>query len=212
MAQVVAVQEIDLALLSAAYKEIGAVADRGRQDHGATGAEVGIVGVESVLVERREIIDHVQPTTGGQLNETIAQAVGIHVCIVGVKSAIARFKIEVAVPIDGRCLAALPYASIAAIGVGVVSRSEGKGSSIVTKYPAVVGRIITVGSVADVNGAIEQHQAWPVQLPQGIELDHPANTPVTVSRDRRTRHIGIAPVVDRIADHDGSRRTFQLHW
>ena len=103
----------------------------------------------------------------------------------------------------------MPYARVAAIGVGVVSGGEGKGSGIVTEHPAVVGKVIAVGSERDVNGAIEQHQAWPVKLPQSVEMDDPANTAVAGTRDRRPRHISVAAaIVDRIRDHHGAAELF----
>src|SRR5215831_1344565 len=156
MSQIVTVQQIDFALLTTSHEKVRvrSTAYGIREHHGAAGAKVLVDTVESSVIVRGKIIDHVESVGRREPYETFAQTIGIRIRVVGVKRAVAGFKIHVPIAINGGGLSALPDTVKAAIRAGVVSSGERESRSVVAQHPAVVWPVVAVGGKSDVNDSI----------------------------------------------------------
>ena len=144
LSQVVAVEQVDRAFLAGGHDQVRMAGDAGRvgQHQGRAGAEILVGVVERVDVVGCEVIDDFQAPAigilvgrrGGRVGLDLDQgfvivivggeAVGIEGRIAAAGVAVAGFKVEGGLPvegfvrIEGQAAAAAPDASLAAIGVG----------------------------------------------------------------------------------------------
>src|SRR2546430_17422210 len=93
------------------------------EKHNAAGPEIVVYGIELVLIEWREVIDHHQPIVwsrvgGGDFDETVAQAVRGLAGIIGEECPVSRFEINIAFVVCCGAAATLPDAGQPAVWTG----------------------------------------------------------------------------------------------
>ena len=202
--------------------------DAGRvgQHQGRAGAEILVGVVERVDVVGCEVIDDLQAPAigilvgrgGGRVGLDLDQgfvivvvggeAVGIEGRRAAARVAVAGFKVEGGLPIEGfvriegQAAAAAPDASLAAIGVG--AQDPGKNHPLRRQVgdvpcddPAMIRADVAVRSPFGVDHAVHQAQGGAVGLVQGVELDHAPDIAVARAVDVDRCVIGV--IVCRVA-------------
>jgi hypothetical protein len=144
--QVSATDDIDAPLLARAYQLVGA-----RQQHDATRAQVVILTVEARLIERREVIHHLQPVLRAQLDVAIAQ---IHPTAIGIKGAVATGHIEIARTICRQPVTSLPETPSTSGEHVVIDCDLLVAFGIIAHDPAFPARIVAVGTPIHIHYSI----------------------------------------------------------
>src|SRR5664280_2825100 len=167
--EIVAVEEIDVAVLAAGDRQVRIGPGLVRQQNDACRSQIQIIPRHSCLIERSEVIQ--QRYTGRpwfQLHDAVAQ-VRTGFLTKGVEGAIGNREIEIAVGIRGNSAAAHPNASLVAVGSGNPTSGLLQRRRVVRNDPAVISAKIAVGCKRNIQPAFVEQQCGPLQVEAGVE-------------------------------------------
>src|SRR3954469_3346517 len=195
LAEVAAVEDVELPLLAAAHGHVAA----GDED-GAAGAEVAIAAFEGQVVVGREPVEDGQGVAVAlELEEALAAVGAAH----QIGAAVAGDEVNVAVVVDGGRLPRHPDAAVAPVGGRAPDHLLGQALGVVPEHPAVVGALVAVGGPGDVDQTLVQQQPRPLVSAQRIEGDHPVDAAGTGPRHGGLDLDGAAGALGTVAEVDG---------
>src|ERR1035441_4186641 len=135
------------------------------RDQGGAGGYVVVIGGHRAPTGRRKRIQGRCPR-GGHLHKTLAEVPDAVVVAVGGDD------VDVPLPVNSRTAPRLPNRSGIAIRCRHVdARLAAQIRGVVTQHPAVVRRLVAMGTEGDVYQVVGQKQTGALDLPHGIEGD-----------------------------------------
>ncbi len=198
-AHVVAVDEVDGAVLAGAdhFVWVGA-ALVGEQQHPA-GAEVEVPVVEGALDAGGEVVLH-----GPAWREPDERVAVVGSAAVGVHQPVAADEVEAAGGVGGDPVAVHPDAAVVAVGGGAVDQHPLQRRGVVAEHPAVERFLIAVAGEADIDDAVCEQSACALVLAQGVEGEGAAGGAVAAAgharldHDRAAELLGAGAEVERV--------------
>ena len=161
MPHVVAIDQIDRAVLPGADQQVRMCTGLIRQQHQPAGAEVDVARVERALVVRREVVEHVPG--GVDLDVAVAE-IRPPVSALNVPSPVTKYMLPAASAATPD--AAHPDAGPLAVRRGAVSQRLLQRRGVVAQHPAVVRLHVAMAGERDVDDAVVQQQRRALILAQ----------------------------------------------
>ena len=173
--EIVAIDEVDLALFPGRHEEVGVRARLVWQHDHAARAEVQITRCQSGLIPGGEEVRHAHAITGRELQDAVT--IGGLLRSGDVEGPVASRHIDAAGLIGGRAGAGHPDAAQSAVRRGVEDGDLVQRRGVVPDEPSVIRTVVAVRGPRDVDHAVQEQETASVVVPQGIEEDFVADAP-----------------------------------